>query len=235
MPAYARPEAPGWFAVQRIGPLALVSIAGEIALSQSADELIAAIGDAARIEVALDSIGGNMAAGLQIFDALHNRDVEVTISRAYSAAIPVALAARRIVMFSNATMMVHEAQQFVFGSADWLECGARRLRTTNARLRDLLICHTEQTAATVDGWLSHDTYFDSRAALEAGLADEITEAPPAPVAEAPALAEPEPGQTDDERLILAMLSAMGDVTVRSKAELARTLNSWLVHTVKELR
>jgi ATP-dependent protease ClpP protease subunit len=214
-----------------------VNISGEIGLSgQTASDLIAAVGDAEKIVVALDSIGGSMSAGIQLFDAFHTRDVEVQIiGHCYSAAIPVVLAARRIVMLRNTTMMVHKAVSFCLGNEEDLECHARGVRKLNLRLREIIAQRTEQPLATVDDWLSRDSYFSAPEALAAGLVDEIVEPPAAleTVADAGTPEAPEPTQTEDEAIFHAFLGAMGSIKVRSKTELGRSLTAWLVHKVTE--
>jgi hypothetical protein len=64
--------------------------------------------------------------------------------------------------------------------------------------------------------------------------DAIVETPPAPMADAGRAETSEPSPTDDEQLIHAMLSAMGNIEVRSKAEFSRAVNAWLAHKVTGL-
>jgi len=236
MPAPVKLAAPAWFGVQRIGPKALVRICGEVGLTgQTAAELLAAVADVGEIEISIDSIGGDSAAALEIYDGLAGHDVTVEIvGNCFSAATTIALAGRTIRMRRDATLMIHAARIFAFGDTDTLECAARRMARTNARLHALIAGRTEQPAEVVSGWLAKDSYFTAPEALCAGLIDEIVEPPPTPEVVADSSEAPEAGPTDDERLILAMLSAMGSIRVRSKAELARSLSAWLVHRVTEL-
>lgn len=84
----------------------------------------------------------------------------------------------------------------------------------------------------VSAWLAKDSYFTAPEALAAGLVDVITEAPPAAVADAARPEGQESGPTEDEAFFHSVLSAMGDIEVRSKAESSRALNAWVVHRVR---
>jgi hypothetical protein len=83
--------------------------------------------------------------------------------------------------------------------------------------------------------LSGDTYFDSEQALAAGLVDTITvEQSPAPVIAQAETSAPDRGPTDDERLFSAMLGALGEIRVRSKADFCRNLSAYVAYSVSEL-
>ena len=220
--------------MHRIGAKALVRIDGEIGVAgATAGELLAAIGGASEVFIILNSIGGDSNAALEIYDGLAGRKVAVEIrGNCFSAGVTIALAGGRIRMRRDAQIMVHPAQLFVFGSADELECGARRLRKVNARLRAIIERRTRQRREVVAGWLSKDSYFTAIEARAAGLVDEIIDA--APAAPAAAAAEshlPGPVPTEDEALVYSLLQAMGPVTVRCKAEFSRAVGAWLSHAV----
>ena len=214
----------------------MVRIAGEIGLTgATAGELLAAVGDAAEVHISIDSIGGDSNAAFEIYDGLAGRNVTVeVVGNCFSAAVTIALAGSRIRMRRDALLMIHAARLFVFGTPDVLECAARRLHRLNARLLALIGQRTEQLAATVFAWLAKDSYFTAPEALAAGLVDEITEAPPAPVADAGRPEGPESGPTEDEAFLHSILNAMGNVQVHSKAALARELNAWLAYRVQEV-
>ena len=205
-----RLPAPQWFGVQRIGSKALVRIDGEIGLTgATAGELLEAVAGTAEVHISIDSVGGDSAAALEIFDGLAGRTVTVEIiGRCFSAAVTIALAGSRITMRRDATMMIHAARLFAFGTEDELACASRRVARVNMRLRQIIAQRTEQPLATVDAWLARDSYFDAEQALSAGLVDAIVEPPPAPVADARRAETSEPSPTEDEALALSMLAAL---------------------------
>ena len=232
IPAHARLAKPEWFGVHRTGPKAFVRIEGEIGLSgRSAGELLAAVGAAAEISVFINSTGGDTGAAREIHEGLAGRDVRVEIvGNCFSAAAIVALAGSRIQMHRAACLMVHKAQLFVFGSAEDLECGARRVRKLNAWLHNLLAVRTEQAPAVVRGWLAKDTFFDPASALLVGLVDEIVEdVGPGLGAALPAPGLLEPGLTDDEKLFHSFLAALGRITVRDKPAFLRAVAAWITY------
>ena len=233
LPLPVRLPAPQWFAVHRIDSKAIVRIDGEIGLTgATAGELLAVIGDAAEVYITINSIGGDSNAGIEIHDGLAGRNVSVEIiGHCYSAATTIALAGSQIKMRRDALLMIHKAQLFVFGSAEVLDCGARRLRRLNTRLHRLIALRTGQPAAVVADWLSRDSYFSADEALAAGLVHVITEVGPAPQTGAEAESASMPGQTEDEALFYSLLRAMGPINVRCKAEFSRAVNAWLVQAV----
>ena len=211
----------------------MVRISGEIGLTgATAAELLSAVGDASEILLTINSVGGDSNAGIEIHDGLAGRNVTVEIiGHCYSAATTIALAGSEIKMRRDAVLMIHKAQLFVFGSAEFLDCGARLLRRLNARLHRLIALRTGQPAAVVADWLSRDSYFTAPEALAAGLIHIITEAGPAPRTGTAAESASMPGQTEDEALFYSLLRAMGPINVRCKAEFSRAVNAWLVQAV----
>ena len=211
----------------------MVRIDGEIGLTgATAAELLAAVGDSSEIFLTITSIGGDTKAALEIYDGLAGRNLNVDIiGQCYSAAAVIALAGSQIKMRRDALLMIHKAQLFVFGSAEFLDCGARLLRRLNARLHRLIALRTGQPAAVVADWLSRDSYFSADEALAAGLVHVITEVGPAPQTGAEAESASMPGQTEDEALFYSLLRAMGPINVRCKAEFSRAVNAWLVQAV----
>lgn len=226
---------PPWFRITCDGHRAQASINGELGIGgATARDFVQAIDGARDVDLTLNSVGGNMADGIEIFDCLVQRDTTVTVTGAcMSAAIPILLAGKRRRLAPDARLMVHAATMIKMGSAEDLECAARQLRKLNSRLLEILIARTGN--ATAETWLKGDHHFDAAGAIAAGLADEVFEAEPQSV---PAitldLAPAETGPTDDERLLMAFLAAAGPFECRSKAGLARELSAWLNSTVKEI-
>ena len=75
------------------------------------------------IDVHIASDGGNVAAGVAIYNMLVNHDAPVTVyidSWAASIASVIAFAGNKIVMPSNSFLMVHNPQGGAFGESDYL-------------------------------------------------------------------------------------------------------------------
>jgi ATP-dependent protease ClpP protease subunit len=236
IPEHARIDGLPWFAVDRIGSKCVAHVFGEIGLSsQTAADFIAAVADAEHVTIVMDSLGGDINCAFKIHDALIGRDVELQIlGNCFSSAVVIALAGSKIRMRSDARMMVHKACAFAFGSAEELACSSRFTAKLNVRLADLLKARTEQPDSVVSEWLSKDTYFTAAEALAAGLVDEVFDPEVKALPAITLAAAPETGPTDDERLLMAFLTAAGPFECRSKAGLARELSAWLNSTVKEI-
>src|SRR5690348_8855388 len=88
----------------------------------SAGDVVAelrAIGDLP-IDLHINSEGGSVFDGLAIYNALRNHSKPVTAyidALAASAASFIAMAASRIVIAKNASMMIHDAIGFAYGNA----------------------------------------------------------------------------------------------------------------------
>jgi ATP-dependent protease ClpP protease subunit len=75
------------------------------------------------IDVHIASDGGNVAAGVAIYNMLVNHDAPVTVyidSWAASIASVIAFAGNKIVMPSNTFLMIHNPQGGAFGESDYL-------------------------------------------------------------------------------------------------------------------
>ncbi|HTV40976.1 MAG TPA: ATP-dependent Clp protease proteolytic subunit [Candidatus Sulfotelmatobacter sp.] len=232
----ARPPGPCWFTVIRQDDgTARVSIAGEIGLvGQPVEDCIAQIGDARRVELTINSVGGDGIAAFKLFDALHGRDVTAEIFTAcYSAAVIIALAARKIRIEAGAQMMIHTARSFAFGDGEELRLYADKNDNANYKLRDLILRRVKELAL-VKTWLAGgDYYFTASEAVKLGLADEVFTLPVLPAA-SPALvpdAVP-PAQTEDEILFWDFLRAFGRVDVADKEKFYKRLSLWATSNVR---
>lgn len=75
------------------------------------------------LDIHIASDGGNVAAGVAIYNMLVNHDAPVTVyidSWAASIASVIAFAGNKIVMPSNTFLMVHNPQAGAFGESDYL-------------------------------------------------------------------------------------------------------------------
>lgn len=203
-----------------------------------ADEFLRALGNARRVQLAIDSTGGDAHAVLAIAEVLVGHEVEATITgRCFSAASFLALAAGRRVMAADARMMLHRASAAVYGSEADLNDAVRRVWGLNARLTDFLRERTGADRATVARWMTPrvDTYFTAEEAMAAGLVHEIIPAAPLPVAadiETPETAEgPRPFNAED-RFFLEVLHAFGNVRSGNPERLRRELEAWAFYNVR---
>jgi ATP-dependent protease ClpP protease subunit len=234
------PCLPSWFSVQRHDGLALVSIQDEIGtFNNTANDLLAAIGDAQEIEFIINSNGGDGVTAFKIHDALAGKVKLATIhGNCASAAWIFALTADRILIASTAHVLIHTVVDAVVGTSDELEMAARRLRKLNARLRKLFAVRTKQPSRVIDklfDGLDHE--LPAEECLQLGLVDELF-TPTVPkskhasfrIQQAAAGLAP----TEDEKLFKTFLAAFGTVTVRDCAAFRREVSEWIAVKVKPL-
>ena len=172
-----------WYAIRARAEGAEISIHDEIgAFGITAKEFLtelAALKEARRITLRINSPGGEVFDGIAIHNALKRHSAHITVlveGIAASIASVIVCAGDEVVMPENAMLMLHEPSAVVSGTADDLLSMAAALEKMRAGLiaayRDKSGLNEERIAELLAGetWLSADE------ALELGFADRI-EAP----------------------------------------------------------
>lgn len=134
--------------------------------------------DAKDLTVEINSPGGDVFAGIAIFNALKMSGKNVTtkvMGVAASAASLIAMAGSKIVMPENSFMMVHNPWSFAMGNADELRDQADTLDKIGASLVGTYAKRTGQTDEKIREMLSKDTWLTAAEAKELGFADEVVE------------------------------------------------------------
>jgi len=190
---------------------------GDVGIDVLADDVAAALGAlSGDITVNVFSYGGDAGAGIAIHDMLARYQGQKTVvidGVAASAASMVAMAGDRIVMPSNALMMVHNCWGGAQGDAATMRNRADMLDTYSESYRNTYAQRTGQAPGLVTAWMENNggagTWFSAEAAVAVGLADEVS----AP-AEVQASVPPLPGgRFDRVPDALALWSAVGSVSV----------------------
>jgi ATP-dependent protease ClpP protease subunit len=133
---------------------------------------------AARIDLHLNSPGGDAFDGIAIYQALLDHKATVTThvdALAASAASFIAMAGEQIVIARNATMMIHDAFGLAVGNAG-------DMRDLAERLDKVADIYAQRAGGTVADWreaMRAETWYDAEEAVEAGLADEVKARTPA--------------------------------------------------------
>ncbi len=217
-----------WFHVQKSGGIVRVNITGEIGCVRPWRELVAQVEGATDIRILINSPGGKVDDGVELFHALNNRVSETTITgRCFSAALPIALAGKKIRMERHARILCHAPHSWIYGDADQMILAARRLKKYSAYLKKIIMERTEQPETVVAGWLNGaDVYFSAEQAVAYGLVDEIFDAPKSepcetPVATADAGTVQSSGMTEDEQFALDVLRALPRLTVHNRQSFLR--------------
>lgn len=130
------------------------------------------------IEVYINSIGGYVDEGVSIYNLLKRQSVPVTAyidGMACSIASVVAMAADKIVMPSNTTMMIHHAIGGCYGNAKEHREFATQLDKISEASTNSYLVHAgdKLTRETLEPLLNAETFLTAQEAFDMGLCDEI--------------------------------------------------------------
>jgi len=138
---------------------------------------LTALGDVENITLRINSPGGDVFDGVAIHNALKNHKAKVTAhvdGIAASIASFVAMAADKIVMPSNAFMLIHQASGFSMGTADDMRALAADLDRIDKSMSATYAARSGQSAAKVRALMKEDRLMDAKEAKELGFADATT-------------------------------------------------------------
>ncbi len=130
------------------------------------------------IELYINSIGGYVDEGVSIYNLLKRQSVPVTAyidGMACSIASVVAMAATKIVMPSNTTMMIHHAIGGCCGNAKEHRKVAAQLDKISEASTNSYLVHAgdKLTRETLEPLLNAETFLTAQEAFDIGLCDEI--------------------------------------------------------------
>lgn len=131
-----------------------------------------------RIELHLNSPGGDIFDGVAIYNALKAHSATVTVivdALAASAASFIAQAGDEVIMTKAATMMIHDGSAMAWGPASVMRDTADLLDKLSNTVAEI---YSDRAGQTVEFWrnlMIEETWYNSHEAVEAGLADQIGE------------------------------------------------------------
>jgi ATP-dependent Clp endopeptidase proteolytic subunit ClpP len=146
-----------------------------ITAKQFAQDLVAC-GDVSQINLRIHSPGGDVFAGMAIYNTLkaHAATVDVYIDGlAASMASVVAMAGDTIYMPSNAMMMIHKPWGVQGGDADEMRRYAELLDKVEATLVQAYASKTGKSPEEIHALLKAETWMDGSEAVAAGFADQL--------------------------------------------------------------
>lgn len=127
------------------------------------------------IVVKLNSPGGDVFAGVEIYNYLASLKNHVTIEVvgvAASAASLIAMAGDKVIMRTGATMMIHEASTFAYGTKSDIQ---KTLNALDAIDNSIVNIYAERTGINVDdikSMLVEETWLTADEAVKQGFADD---------------------------------------------------------------
>ena len=138
------------------------------------NDLASAQGDSVRVEI--NSPGGDVFAGLAIYNGLRNSGKKVNVrvlGLAASAASLVAMAGDTIEMPENSFMMVHNPWGFAMGGADDMRDTADMLDKLGVSLASTYAKRTGKSAEEIAALLDAETWMSAAEAVDAGFATAV--------------------------------------------------------------
>lgn len=145
----------------------------------SADQVVKdlnALGKKKQITVRIDSPGGAVFEGTNIYNALVRNPAKIHIeidALAASIASVIAMAGDRIRMADNAMMMIHEPAGVVIGTAKDMRDLANLLDKTRGNLIGIYAKRTGLDNEKVSSLMQAESWFNATEALQAGFVTDI--------------------------------------------------------------
>ena len=159
------------------GPISDVTWWGdEVTPQDFRDELAEHKGD---ITVVINSGGGDVFAGMSIYDSLNQHEGAVTVrvsGLAASIASVVAMAADKIIMAPGSMMMIHKPWGMVIGDTNDLDKYKEVLSGIENSIIPIYANRTGLSEDTIKDMLESETWMTAEEAVDKGFADEAVEA-----------------------------------------------------------
>lgn len=137
-----------------------------------------ALGDVKELDIYINSGGGDVFAGITIYNILKRHEAHKTVyvdGLAASIASVIAMAGDRIVMPENAMMMIHNAWTFAMGNRVKLRKIADEMEKIDGMIAGTYATRSSKTDMDFPALMDAETWFTAEEALDAGLADEVEE------------------------------------------------------------
>lgn len=128
------------------------------------------------IVIKLNSPGGDVFQGIEIYNYLKNHTSHVTVEvtgLAASAASIIAMGADEIIMNTGTSLMVHEASAYARGTKTDIKKVLNALDTIDKSIVDIYVEKTNRTDVEINNWINDEKWFTAEEAVEFGLADSI--------------------------------------------------------------
>jgi len=134
--------------------------------------------DISEINVRINSYGGEVAAGMAIYNALKRHSAKINVSIdgfALSSASVIAMAGDRITMPSNSLIMIHNPSTVGFGEVKDFEKIINMLKKTTDAIKDVYVEKTGLSDKEILNLMNEETWLSADEALEKGFITNISE------------------------------------------------------------
>lgn len=128
------------------------------------------------VEVEINSHGGHVFAGFEIFNHLKTYPGNVTVkiySIAASAASVIAMAGDRILMSPASQLMIHCTSGWASGNHQVMEAETLALRSIDQSMISVYKLKTGRSESEIQALMDHETWMSAETAKNLGFIDEI--------------------------------------------------------------
>lgn len=141
------------------------------------DAALKAIPEGRKINIRINSPGGEVWDGFAMYNMIERRSADVTVyidGIAASIASVIAMAGSRLIMPKNSLLMIHEAQGLGMGSAAEMRDLADRLDKHSDMIAGVYADKSGMTKEEARAKMRAETWFTGQEAFDSKLADEVT-------------------------------------------------------------
>ena len=193
--ASANPQALDLYMYDDIQGNSLNWFTGKTEVSETSDDFVrkalAAAKNISQINIFINSYGGSVMEGVAIVNLLKRHSAKKTVyvdGFACSIASVIAMVGDKVIMASNAVMMIHHAWMVVAGNPKDLRKAADDLQVIDdvSNVSYLEKAGAKLTPEKLTELLDAETWLSATQCIEYGLADEITGQEPASITTAKA-------------------------------------------------
>jgi ATP-dependent Clp endopeptidase proteolytic subunit ClpP len=154
-----------WFGIPAVSPKA---VRDKLAEAEDGEE----------ITVYINSYGGSVFAGAEIYEELRSRNVTVIVAGIAASAASVITCAGRPTLISPAgCMMIHNVSGGAYGDYHEMEKTAETLKRVNRTVCGAYMEKTGKTEAELLKLMDRETWLNANDAVEFGLCNGVTERP----------------------------------------------------------
>jgi ATP-dependent Clp protease protease subunit len=137
----------------------------------------------APINMYINSPGGQVYAGLAIYDAMQMisnpiSTVAVGVTASFGTVLLAAGSKGQRYALPHATIHLHQPLGGAQGQVTDIEIQAKEFLRLRSRLNEVLMKHTGQPSEVIERDTERDFWMDAESAVEYGLVDEVLEAQP---------------------------------------------------------
>lgn len=128
------------------------------------------------IEIVINSGGGHLNAGSEIYSILKEYEGQVTtkiVALAGSAASVIAMSGDRVIIAPTAQVMIHNVSSVAEGDYNEMLQAAGVLKEMNRSIANAYILKTGKSESEILKLMNQETWLSARSALQHGFVDEI--------------------------------------------------------------